>query len=184
MVSSLEEDTKHTRNFIPLLTELLHQTSLSHCYHVMLPNMQFPVTQDIDDLLYSAYSLRKPHGVGFASLNIQSLIHKLDDVHALLLQSELDCLCLQESFLKSVISNEEISIPGYNVFRFDRTCNSGKSSGGGLVVYTRSNREFHVVEDSHICTPNIEAVWLKLSLKKARDTYVCCVYRPLMAILI
>ena len=99
-------------------------------------------------------------------------------MNVLLQESDLDCLCIQESFLNHSILDHEINIDGYRTWRFDRTEESGKHGGGGLVMYTNCDREFMEVPNSALCTPHLEVAWLKLSLTQARDTYICNVYRP------
>ena len=137
----------------------------------------FPTQHHLAPLEYATKSLSKLRGVSFALLNIRSLSNKIDDLRILLHDSDLDFLCLTESHLKSSIEDAEIKCDGYNLYRYDRNCNSGKSCGGGLAIYTKSQRSFVEVSNSHICNPHIEICRLKLELKNARDTYVCCVYR-------
>ncbi len=96
----------------------------------------------------------------------------------MLLDSKLDCLCLQETFLKDIISDNELQIPGYKLIRHDRHSGSGKNSGGGLLIYTTLKRNFEEIENSHVCTPNIESHWIRLKLTNAHDTYICNMYRP------
>ncbi len=38
--------------------------------------------------------------------------------------------------------------------------------------------DFSLISESNICNPDIELFWIKLSLKCARPTYICCLYRP------
>ncbi len=64
------------------------------------------------------------------------------------------------------------------MFRFDRNANSGKQSGGGLICYARMAYDFTLIEESQICTPDIESFWVKLSLKSARPTFINVFYRP------
>ena len=69
-------------------------------------------------------------------------------------------------------------IPGYNMLRSDRTAASGKQGGGGILVYTRNHYGIQLVENSCICTPNIEKLWLKVNLKQSRPIYIACIYQP------
>ena len=118
--------------------------------------MCFPITKNVTDIEYSIQALANLPGVSFASYNIRSVYKNVDELKVLLNGSNIDCLCLQETFLGSVISDPEISVPGYNIIRCDRHEGSGKSSGGGLMFYTKSKRDFREIEHSHVCTPNIE----------------------------
>ena len=64
------------------------------------------------------------------------------------------------------------------MYRFDRTSESGKLAGGGLALYIRDHYDFSLVDNSFICSPDIEMVWIKLSLKSSKPTYICSFYRP------
>ena len=96
------------------------------------PGMFSPCDKETSDVVYNASALRNLNGVTFASYNIQSVYSKFDDLKVLLQESELDCLCIQESFLNRSIGDEEVCIAGYNLWRYDRNANSGKY--GGVVL--------------------------------------------------
>ena len=85
---------------------------------------------------------------------------------------------MNETFLYENVENEFLSIDGYNNFRFDHTPDSGKTSAGGIIVYTRNNFDFELLEQGNTCSPDIESMWLKLSLKQAKPTFINCFYRP------
>ena len=64
----------------------------------------------------------------------------------------------------------ELHVPGYQMHRFDRTLDFGKSGGGDLVSYDRNNYEFELIAINGYCGPDLETFWLKLSLKKIGPT--------------
>ena len=84
-----------------------------------------------------------------AHLNILRLVHKVDDIGILLRYSYLDLLFQSERHLHD-------DIDGYDMFCFDQTPASLKKSGVGLVIYTKSNCNFHEINDNYLCTPHIE----------------------------
>ena len=94
----------------------------------------FPTPEELTALDYSTISLSKLKGISICSLNICSLVLKHDSISILLQKSKIDCLCLNESYLNSSILDEELTVPNYNLFRLDRTRESGKLSGGGLAI--------------------------------------------------
>ena len=122
--------------------------------------------------------LRKLRGPSFGCLNIRSLVRKIDDIRLFLSQSELNCLCLTESWLNNAISDEEISIPNYNLVRFDRGKGQSKKGGGGLIAYIDTRYQFEHISEWDLCNDDMEVLWLKLSLQLTRPTYVGIVYRP------
>ena len=67
-----------------------------------------------------------------AMLNIASLPKHLDEIRFLLHDKKLDILTLNETRLDSSISNNLVSIEGYDILRSD-----GKRNGGGVCMYIR-----------------------------------------------
>ena len=117
-------------------------------------------------------------GITYASLNICSITRKFDDIKLLLVQSKLDLLFLNETWLNNSIGDLELHVPGYTLHRFDRDAGSGKKGGGGLLAFARNHYHFEPLTNWNVCTPDIEAQWLKLSLPQTRPTFLVNVYRP------
>ena len=65
------------------------------------------------------------------SANVRSLTKKVDEVQQIAELKSAGVICITESWLSSNIPNSSISIPGYNVFRKDRTA----TCGGGVCLY-------------------------------------------------
>ncbi len=75
----------------------------------------------------------KPKGLLGGHLNIHSIIPKSDQIKHLLAKSNLDFLCLSETWLHKNSPSSALHIPGYNVFRKDRV----EGRGGGLLFYIK-----------------------------------------------
>ena len=72
----------------------------------------------------------KNKGLHFCHLNIRYLYPKLDETKTLLHnQTNIDILCLCETFLHDRFSDDELKIDGYNFIRKDR-----QRHGGGLII--------------------------------------------------
>ena len=125
----------------------------------------------------SSTDLQKLRGLSFASYNIRSLVRKFDDVKLLLMRSNLNVLSLNETWLNASIADDEINIPGYNMHRLDRGLGSSKLGGGGVLMYTKMSHTYQHIE-WNVGTSDIEILWVKLSLKLTRPTYIANVYRP------
>ena len=95
-----------------------------------------------------------------------------------MVDSNIDCLILVESWLTSSHDSSNFCIDGYNLFRADRTLESGKQSGGGIAFYVKDNLTCIHLETYTICSPDIEFTCLKVKLTNNRPFYVCGVYRP------
>ena len=128
--------------------------------------MQFPVEDGVSSREYTCQALYKLRGVKLAYYNIRGLINKKDEISILIKRSHLDLLILSESFLTARIDDSEIEVQGYRMFGHDRTANSNKSRGGGLVAYGACKRDFRFIEGSNYCDQNIEYFWLELVLKR------------------
>ena len=139
--------------------------------------MCFPHQDDLSMSDYSIKCLQNLKGISIASLNICGLVSKLDDISHLLQQSNLDILVLTESHLSEKIDDSLLNIPGYTFYRQDRTAASGKRSGGGIITYFKIDRDVFLLNDHSSCSPHLECMWLRLELKLARPTYLCCLYR-------
>ena len=87
------------------------------------------------------------HGLKFGGLNVRSLIRKMDDVHVLLDSSQLLFLGITESWLNFSITDAEVIIPGFNMFRLDHDEGHAIHGGGGIVVYAKQSHRFtHVID--------------------------------------
>ncbi len=139
---------------------------------------------DIDHA-YTCADIYALKGISIGSLNIRSLFRNLDEVQILLERTELNVLCLQETFLNSHVQSPIFSCNGYTLWRADRTAASGKQSGGGLCTYTNKKHTFTCLDNLTTCTPDIESQWVVMHLKDTRWTVIGNVYHPpQMAVLI
>ena len=108
----------------------------------------------------------------FAHLNIRSLIAegKLDDLKLLLDKCGCVVFGLSESWLDNTVSDVEVDVQGFEIFRKDRN-----RKGGGVLVYVskalRPCRRFDLELDG------FEAVWIEIRHKRKR-MLVCNLYRP------
>ena len=117
-------------------------------------------------------------GITIGYLNIRSLNRKLEEVIRILDEGDLEILCIGETWLNRSVPDHMMAINGYNMHRWDRNSDSGKATGGGLIVYYKNHLNVSMIPDLCTCSPNLETLWVKLSLKQARPQYVGMVYRP------
>ena len=74
--------------------------------------MCFPHSSNVSDFGYCHQSLGKLHGVSFASINVCGLVYKLDYISTLLLHSDIDVLCVNETLLTEIVDDSLLVIPG------------------------------------------------------------------------
>ena len=72
----------------------------------------------------------KRNNLSILYYNARSLISKLDELCAIVEAHNPDVVSISESWLCADISDNEISVPDYHVFRKDR-----HRHGGGVLLY-------------------------------------------------
>lgn len=113
----------------------------------------------------------KNKGLHFCHLNIHYLYPKLDEIKTLLHnQTNIDILCLCETFLHDKFSDDELKIDGYNFVRKDR-----QRHGGGLIIYIKSNLSF--LHRTDLETNNLETIWIELKNSKQKSFLIGYYYR-------
>ena len=121
------------------------------------------------------HQLKTLKGISFAHINIRSLFGKLEDIVQITKQGNTCILGISETWLNSSVPNSMINIPNYDLYRHDRTSDSGKRTGGGVCFYTHTRYNIIDRDDLSVCNPDIEIIWIQLALKDTRPTYVACV---------
>ncbi|KAK3082416.1 hypothetical protein FSP39_020964 [Pinctada imbricata] len=102
-------------------------------------------------------------------LNIRSLRSKISYLEDI--ANDYDVICVTESHLDNVVSDDEISIDGYQLFRRDRS-----SHGGGVAVYVSDKlhvQRIHELENDNILC---EYIWIKI-VSGNTCFFLCTVYR-------
>ena len=104
------------------------------------------------------------NGFKIAHININHLIHKKNFINELISKNNISIFAVTETWLSGDISDGEISIPHYRVFRRDRT----DRRGGGVCIYIHETINFKVLV--HQQDPSLEVLWLTLCEATARST--------------
>ena len=110
-------------------------------------------------------------GFRIAHLNITSIPKYIDQLRIYLVNKPLDILTINETRLDESISDAEVNIQGYNLWRKDRC-----RHGGGVAIYTRDI--LNVREMSQFVPENIESVCLEIIKPKSKPFLLTTVYRP------
>ena len=110
--------------------------------------------------------------VSILYFNARSILPKLDHLRAEASTQNPSVICIVESWLSKAISDDEISIAGYQIARLDRS-----RHGGGVLVYVHNSLNWEVL----LMGPNnLELISLSLS-PAYTDSVKHCVsvlYRP------
>lgn len=104
---------------------------------------------------------------------LKSHTTKLEEIDFVLCQSEaFDIVCMSETWLSNKITDEDIAIPNYKVYRHDRDNQEGY---GGVCIYVCDRiKSVHKVDHEVV---GLELVWVEISVGNYRVMVGSC-YRP------
>ena len=96
------------------------------------------------------------HVPSFIVSNVMSLAPKIDEIRETVRNTNVDLICITESWLKDHIDNNVIAISGYNVIRRDRS----NAEHGGVCMYIKDFIQFKTLED--LMNDQFEVLWTQL----------------------
>ena len=105
------------------------------------------------------------------SLNINSLMLHVDEIHTILKEKDIHFLALNETKLDDTCSDAIVNVEGYKFGRLDRNRN-----GGGVAFYCKDTVQCDVRNDSPRST--LELVCVEITPPKAKSYVVILWYRP------
>jgi exonuclease III len=123
------------------------------------------------DQLSKLLTVNSKNGMSIAQINVRSIIPKIEEIRYILAKTELDILCINETWLDSSVHDFEIMVNDYNVIRKDRNRN-----GGGVCLYIKEQLEHKHRPDLELET--VECQWVEIPNKHSRPLLLCNVYRP------
>ena len=133
--------------------------------------------KDIKDI----HGLGAEKGFKLVHWNVRSLVKKIDQLRTLIVDSPIDVLTISESWLKSHLHSNIISVSGFEVFRQDRGVKpKSKKRGGGLLTYVNKKHSSHCepLLDLSISNEDIEVQWILIHRLNCKNVIICNVYRP------
>jgi len=99
---------------------------------------------------------------------------KRSEIDSLVEEKELDIIGISESWAHEDISDSELSIKGFNMFRKDRNIANLKR-GGGLVLFIKETIKAELVEDT--ISNQSESLWVKIVEDQSNMISVGLCYR-------
>ena len=106
-----------------------------------------------------------------AHINSRSLLSCYAEIELLIIEKDIDILCVSETWLEPNIPDSLVNINGFTLFRND----GGR--GGGTCMYVRNNLKCAKVKINHPPCQGIEDVWVKVQLNKLPSIIVGAMYR-------
>ena len=146
-----------------------------------------PVIQLIHDIetnpgpdVYRTSGVKKKSNnsdVKIAHLNVRSLKsrHHYVLVKETILTNKFDIFTISESWLDDSVTDREVEIPGYDIYRVDRL----NKNGGGICVYVLQSFKTEYYKDlSYISASGFHQLWLKIQIRNLKSIVICTTYRP------
>ena len=115
--------------------------------------------------------------VKIAHLNVRSLKCREHFVlvKETVLENKFDIFTVSETWLNSSVTDLEIEIPGYVIYRIDRQA----KIGGGVCAYVSRNYRTEYLSDISLITASgFHQLWLKIHVRNMKSFIVCTTYRP------
>ena len=97
-------------------------------------------------------------------MNARSLFSKLDELCVLCLVNNYDIVCIVESWLSQDISDSELAITGYTIFRRDRN-----RHGGGIIIFVKDTLSCTILPTS--TSPSMEFISLIFEFCSSKFVY-------------
>ena len=88
------------------------------------------------------YPLSRRKGLSIASLNVNSLLAKIDEVRLLTKNKCIDILAVNETKIDSKVDDQLIAIDDFSLMRHDRN-----RPGGGVAIYVRNTVGYRPRQD-------------------------------------
>ena len=112
-------------------------------------------------------------GLKFLRLNVCPLLPKTDKIRLLLQRyKNTDCFSVTETHLSAQVSDDEIGIQGYTIYRLDQQAHT---KGGGVAVYVCDclsvSRRYDLEQES------VERIWLQILITNSTNILFGILYR-------
>ena len=143
--------------------------------------IQIPIQTNINSNSRPSFTRSQtnvPHKLKIADLNIRSLRNTshLIETKELVKSHKIDVLTMSETWLNSTVTNSEIAIDDYKIFRLDRV----HKKGGGVCAFVKKVLKVTILNElTYTSESNFQQlIWIKLQNKKMKSMIICVTYRP------
>ena len=109
-------------------------------------------------------------------LNIRSLKNREHYIliRELVIEKDFDIFTISETWLNKTVTDVEVEIPGYMIYRLDRD----KKLGGGVCAFVKEGYKTERLNElSSISESGLHQMWLKIQIGNRKSFIVCTVYR-------
>ena len=114
---------------------------------------------------------KQRQGIRVCHINAQSLIKKIDEFRYIFEGSDIDVVCVSETWFYNELPDSFVSINGYKIIRADR-----HTHAGGVAIYIRNNINYWIkLRSEKECS--MEYVFMELALS-THKALIGVIYRP------
>ena len=122
-------------------------------------------------------------GLHYIHGNIRSLFNKINQLKLYLVDSNISCLGLSETWLTNTIPDNMLYIPGYSLLRLDRSWLNPQGQikkGGGVCCYINTNMKFthQEFDDLNCSNKDIEIHHILIEQPAIKKCILLNIYRP------
>lgn len=107
-----------------------------------------------------------------AHLNARSVFTGFNEISNLAIDNSFTIFAVSETWLSEAVPSEAVMIPGYNLFRQDRT-----GRGGGVALYVKSTLQAENLSIDIVNNEGLEFLWLKIKINRM-NVAIGVFYRP------
>ena len=157
------------RRGAPLTAPSVNGPAEARCL-LLPPRLSAGETQQLTQQIRTAH---RHYSIGH--INARSLAPRLNEICHLIHSERLDILCVSETWLSEDVLDAVLIVPGYKLFRCDR---SGGRRGGGVAILVSSALRVSRLHDTSDGETGVEALWLSVGGAGRATVVVGAVYRP------
>lgn len=131
--------------------------------------------------ILSVKELNNIKGFKMLSLNIRSLLPKVNMLRVDLHDVNFHALCLNETWLKPIVNDNLINLTGYNHVRADRrvrNANGDLKPGGGIMIYYQEDYVCSLIDTITTSDADLEVMGVVLSKINHPKIIIINTYRP------
>lgn len=146
-------------------------------HHKSTSSFDKSYTYDLD----SIDDLNKFKGFKLISLNIRSLLPKINLLRLDMVNTDVDVFTLNETWLKPTVSDGLLKLKEYGFVRSDRTTvnqNGDLKAGGGLGIYYKLDYVCSEIGTLRCCTDDLECFVITLTRSLHFKAIIINFYRP------
>ena len=159
--------------FPPIQHPMFRPFPYPHPSPLIPPFMSLPTRPPLSSIntsvLKKVHSQKRYDIPAFISTNVRKLDNKLDELQDIAVLNNAKVVCITETWLTMQVPDHIVAMPGYNLFRNDRT----HTVGGAVCMFIHNSIPFKQLEEC--IEDQFKALWMLLRPHKLPRNITCIV---------